>query len=94
MEKLTYDGETITLENLLIQTGAFPSLTQVRKLTAQKGLRIVKEGKRVAVTDTDLKTPCEDLAETLENGFRVTWGHCGLLVCAHMNTTVWYEKGW
>lgn len=93
-EKLTYTGETITLENLLLETKAFPSLTQIRKLVQQKGLRRVKDGKRIAVTPDDLKTPCEDLGENPINGFRITWGYYGLLVHAHMNNNIWFERGW
>jgi hypothetical protein len=92
--KLNYVGDSISLGELLTKTGAFPSLTQIRKLVKQKGLRRIENGKRVPVTESDLKKPCEDLAENYMNGFRITWGCNGIIVNAHMNNSIWFEKGW
>jgi hypothetical protein len=92
--KLNYIGDTISLSDFLTKTGAFPSLTQIRKLVKQNGLRRVENGKRVPVTESDLQKPCEDLAENYVNGFRITWGCNGIIVNAHMNNSIWFEKGW
>lgn len=104
MEYTYKADETVSLGQLLLVTGAFPSKTQLDKAVKQAQVQLRKpiNGaiKNVKVTHQELDAPIEDLdCLNALNGFVVKTAKTeGLVVTAHHQNpqgyVIKYERGW